>query len=99
MGGDRDQTGNLVDAIPPDLFGKERARIVRKMVLLTIAKFADPDGTNAWPSRETIAHCCLISRESVRKILVWLVAHGLLRVESKARAAKPLHHPVPEPRT
>jgi hypothetical protein len=84
MGANRDPAGNLIDAIPPERFGKERARVVRKLVLLAIAKFADPDGSNAWPSRETIAHCCLISREAVRQTINWLADHGLLKVESKA---------------
>jgi hypothetical protein len=84
MGGDRDQSGNLVDVIPKVRFGKGKARILRKLVMLAIAKSADPDGSNAWPSRETIAHRCLVSVEAVRKVLAWLEKHKLLKIESKA---------------
>jgi hypothetical protein len=86
IGGDRDNNGNLVDAIPPERFGKGPARGFRKMVLIAIAKNANADGTNAYPSHETIAHRCLIKPRAVRRHIVWLVDNGLLAVESKAVA-------------
>lgn len=89
MGAQRNAAGELVDRIPPERFGKEKARILRKGVLLAIAASADPDGTNAYPSRETIARRCLVTARAVDKSLKWLVEHGLLRVEFKAgRAGK-----------
>ena len=87
MGGDRDKSDptRLVDAIPPERFGKSKARILRKLVLLAIAKSANPDGSNAYPSRDTIAHRCLVSDRAVDSVIKWAVAEGLLGVQSKAK--------------
>jgi hypothetical protein len=82
VGGDRNKSGSLIHAIPSERFGTDRGRLLRKLVL--IAKSSDRDGTNAWPSMETIARRCLVSIEAVRKAINWLVTHGLLAVESKA---------------
>lgn len=85
VGGDRLSDGSWVDAIPNELLGNDRGRLLRKLVLIAIAKSANHDGGGAWPSRETIAHRCAgVSVEAVRKQINWLVKHGLLRVESKA---------------
>jgi hypothetical protein len=83
LGGDRNESGDLVNAIPSRYFGKQRARILRKLVLLAIAKNANADGANAWPSLETIACRCLVTTEAVRKAMRWLVKRRLLKVESK----------------
>jgi hypothetical protein len=84
IGGDRDKEGNFVDAIPQECFGTGRGKLLRKLVLIAIAKSADRDGTNAYPSMETIAHRCMVTVEAVRKTINWLAEHGLLKVESKA---------------
>ena len=84
MGGHRNASGDLFHKIPPNRFGKGKARILRKMVLLAIAANANPDGTGSWPSRETIAHRCLATVRAVAKAINWLVQHKLLKVESKA---------------
>jgi hypothetical protein len=86
MGGRRSPSGDLVHEIPPERFGKGKARILRKMVLLAIAANANPDGTGSWPSRETIAGRCLVTVRAVAKAINWLVRHKLLKVESKAAA-------------
>jgi hypothetical protein len=91
MGGDRDDSGNLFDVIPSYHFGKGKARILRKMVLLAIAKSANADGSSAYPSRETIAHRCLVSVEAVRRVLKWLEANGLLKIETKAAPVRNKH--------
>jgi hypothetical protein len=84
MGGQRSASGDLVHMIPPERFGQGKARILRKMVLLAIAASANPDGTNAWPSRETIAQRCLVTVRGAAKVIDWLVRNKLLKVESKA---------------
>lgn len=84
MGGQRSTSGDLFHKIPPNRFGKGKARILRKMVLLAIAASSNPDGTGAWPSRETIAQRCLVTVRAVAKVVDWLVRHKVLKVESKA---------------
>jgi hypothetical protein len=84
VGGDRDKAGNLVDAIPAERFGTDRGRLLRKLVLIAIAKSADPDGTGAYPCMETVARRCLVTIEAVRLAINWLVKHDLLKVESRA---------------
>jgi len=84
MGGQRSKSGDLVHKIPPERFGKGKARILRKIVLMAIAASANPDGTGAYPSRETIASRCLVTVRAVAKVIDWLVRHELLKVESKA---------------
>ncbi len=83
MGGRRSESGDLFHRIPPERFGKGKARILRKMILLAIAASANPDGTGAWPSRETIAQRCLVTVRAVDKVIAWLVEHKLLKVQSK----------------
>jgi len=86
LGGQRskDDPSELIDRIPPARFGRGKARILRKMVLLAIAANAKPDGTESYPSLETIARRCLVSVRAVRSTIKWLVEHGLLRVEMYA---------------
>jgi hypothetical protein len=49
-------------------------------VLVVIAKHADPDGTNAWPSIATIARLAQVVERTVRRALVELERLGLLVV-------------------
>jgi Helix-turn-helix domain len=86
LGGQRSKNdpSELIDRIPPARFGRGKARILRKMVLLAIAANAKPDGAESYPSLETIARRCLVSVRAVRNTIEWLVEHGLLRVEMYA---------------
>lgn len=59
-----------------DAAGNER------LVLLAIADNADDDGSNAWPSRATLAAKTLLDERTVRRIIKRLEAAGRLRVES-----------------
>jgi len=83
MGGQRSESSELFHRIPPSRVGKGKARISRKMVLLAIAASANPHGTGAWPSRETIAARCLITVRAVDKVIGWLRDHKLLKVKHK----------------
>jgi len=83
LGGDRNESGDLVDAIPSRCFGKQKARILRKLILVAIAKNANADGSKAWPSLETIARRCLVTTRAVQRTIRWLVKHRLLKVQSK----------------
>ena len=86
IGGDRDDNHNLVSLIPNERFGKPgKARYLRKLALIAIAKSADADGKNAYPSQETIAERCGASVRSVREAIKWLEENGLLSVELKAK--------------
>jgi len=71
-------------ALPAKRFGKGKARILRKLVLLAIASYADPDGTNSYPSTATIANRCLVTDRAVQKVVEWLKRHRLLRVKENA---------------
>ena len=84
LGGDRNESGDLVHAIPNRRFGKGKARILRKLVLVAIAKNAKADGSNSWPSLETVASRCLVTTRAVRNTINWLVKHRLLKVAFKA---------------
>jgi hypothetical protein len=70
--------------LPPELFGIGAAAITRKHVLQTIALWANPDGTEAFPSLATIARACLLTVRALNNIISWLVSHSLLVVEFKA---------------
>jgi Helix-turn-helix domain len=83
IGGRRNESQELVDRISPKRFGRGKARILRKMVLVAIAASAEKDGTGAYPSRETIAHRCLVSVRAVANAIEWLRKHKLLTVDSK----------------
>jgi hypothetical protein len=83
MGGQRSELGELIDEIPPRLFGKGKARLLRKLVLLAIAASTDADGKNGYPSLETIAHRCLVTHQAVSKTILFLRKKKLLKVESK----------------
>lgn len=53
----------------------------RKLVLLGIANHAAPDGTDAWPSIDTLARYAGVNRRNARKALGWLAEEGLIVVE------------------
>lgn len=56
----------------------------RKLVLIGIANHASPDGTNAWPSLDTLARYAGVSRRNAKKAVVWLAHEGLIVVETNA---------------
>jgi hypothetical protein len=70
--------------IPASEFGHGRARILRKFVLVAIAKHANADGSNAMPSTATLARICLVTDRAIRQTVEWLKEHGLLYIEYKA---------------
>ena len=75
---------DTLEKIPASRFGPGRARILRKLVLVSIAKHADADGSNAEPSTATLARICLVGERAIREIVEWLKEEKLLRVEYKA---------------
>ena len=60
---------------------------LRKMVLIKLADQANDDGV-CWPSYESIAKTCEISRRSVISHIQWLEEHGFLRIEKRYNAAE-----------
>ena len=55
---------------------------LRKMVLIKLADQANDDG-ECWPSYESIAKSCEISRRSVINHIKWLSENGFLRIEKR----------------
>lgn len=55
---------------------------LRKMVLIKLADQANDDGV-CWPSYESIAKTCEISRRSVISHIQWLEENGFLRIEKR----------------
>jgi hypothetical protein len=70
--------------IPISCFGSGKGRQTRKFVLILIATWADPDGTNSYPSIKTIAEKCGLTERGVRKVVLWLETDGFLDVEYKS---------------
>jgi hypothetical protein len=70
MGGQLDKDGNWVD-VPRREFGRGKARLVRKLIMLAIAASADPDGTNAYPGLKVIARRALVSERAARTAISW----------------------------
>lgn len=70
--------------LPIELFGCGRASHIRKLVYNYIATWADPDGTDAYPSLETVARDCGLTVRGLRNVISWLEEYGLIRVEYKA---------------
>jgi hypothetical protein len=58
--------------LPIELFGCGRASYTRKLVYNYIATWADPDGTGAYPSLETIARDCGLTVRGLRNAISWL---------------------------
>jgi len=73
-----------VRKVPIELFGIGNSAALRKAVLLAIASWADPDGTNACPGLKTLANVFGISVRGLSKVIRWLKDHQLLTVASKA---------------
>jgi len=65
---------------PIELFGTGAAARTRKLVFLTIALWANPDGTQAFPSMNTISTACGLTVRGVRDVIGWLAGHHLLDV-------------------
>lgn len=61
-------------------FSVEAPSSISKAVLLAMASFANPDGTNIWASRATIGRVIQVSPRSVTKGIAELLDAGLLRV-------------------
>lgn len=55
---------------------------LRKMVLMKLADQANDEG-KCWPSYESIAHACEISRRSVINHIKWLEENNYLRIEKR----------------
>jgi hypothetical protein len=53
------------------------------LVLLAIADNADDDGTNAWPSKQTLARKCRMSERNVHRITGRLAAAGQLLIDAR----------------
>lgn len=70
--------------LPMELFGPGAAAKTRKLVYQTIALWANPDGTNAFPSEKTLAAQCGLTERGLRKTTTWLKAHHLLKVDKYA---------------
>ena len=89
IGGQRNALGNFVDRIPPKEFGTGKSRHIRKLVLVAIAASANPDGSNSYPSVETIAHRALCSTRTVFRTVEWWNSKRKgtrLRIETKGVA-------------
>lgn len=73
-------------ALPIDKFGGfTTAGRSRKLVFMTLASYANPDGTNACPSYPTLAKECGYKSESgVRNVVKWLEKNKLLVIYHKA---------------
>jgi len=65
------------------IFGEGPGAITRKLVFLTIATYANPDGTGAYPSEGTLAKECGIKSRQIRNVITWLENEKLLRVGYK----------------
>src|SRR5437588_2469679 len=73
--------------LAPELFGSGASHIARKLVWLYIASFADPNGTGAYPGRETIAADTGLTKRTITNITEWLEQHHLLAIARKASPA------------
>lgn len=75
---------DVIEHIPPEVYGKTKARILRRLVHIVMAKFANADGTHVYASLSTIAYLCLVSERAVQDVVKWLVENGLLKYQGKA---------------
>src|SRR5690348_13630279 len=62
--------------LPCALFGTGRGARTRKLVFLTLATYANPDGTNAWPSQATLVDQCGLTDRALRDVIEWLGENG-----------------------
>jgi len=60
-----------------------------KLVLVCLATHADPDGTQAYPSRDRIAACCELSPRTVDKVLRDLWSLDLIAEQAPPTASRP----------
>lgn len=81
--GDTAMSFKLVAAV----FDMKVGNPLRKMVLIKLADQANDDGV-CWPSYESIARSCEISRRSVVTHIQWLEDNGFLRIERRYNAAE-----------
>lgn len=81
--GDTTMSFKLVAAV----FDMKVGNPLRKMVLIKLADQANDDGV-CWPSYESIARSCEISRRSVVTHIQWLEDNGFLRIERRYNAAE-----------
>lgn len=70
--------------LPMELFGVGQAARTRKLVYTTLSLWADPDGTNAYPSMKTLGAQCGMTERGLRNPIAWLKAHHLLKVDEYA---------------
>jgi hypothetical protein len=71
-------------SVPFELFGHGRSAYIRKLVFMYLATWANPDGTDAYPSLQTIATHCGLTVRGLSNVLAWLAKYGLITVEYKA---------------
>jgi hypothetical protein len=72
----------LIDAIedtPIEMYGMKRSRHLRRLAHIVLAKHADANGTNAFPSIARLAYLCLASERATQDAINHLVSVGLVR--------------------
>ena len=74
----------MTPAIMEDIWDKSNVKGSPRLLLLAIAKHANHDGTNAYPSLATLEHLTQLSHSQVCLILRQLVKDGHLRIEHGA---------------
>lgn len=74
----------MTPAIMEDIWEKSNVKGSPRLLLLAIAKHANHDGTNAYPSLATLAHLTKLSHSQVCLILRQLVKDGHVRIEHGA---------------
>uniref|UniRef100_UPI002F9081CA helix-turn-helix domain-containing protein n=1 Tax=Streptomyces sp. NBC_01001 TaxID=2903713 RepID=UPI002F9081CA len=57
-----------------------------RMLLAGLAEKADPDGTNAFPSRRTLARIALCDVKTVQRRLAWLAERGVITLGDQEAA-------------
>lgn len=70
--------------IPASSFGKAASGRTQKLVLQTIALYANADGSEAFPSLKKLGDACGLSIRGLSKVLAKLIAGNWLTVEYKA---------------
>jgi hypothetical protein len=76
---------DAIQKMPREAFGTGKGRQGRKLVYVTIASYANPDGSSSWPALTTIAECALLEEKQVRRGVTWLREHGLLTTQRVGR--------------
>jgi hypothetical protein len=70
-------------------------RSSEKLVLMTIASYADPDGRGAFPAQQTIADDCGLSKRAVIKILHRLEEKQLLVIAEPSTGTRSTRYYIP----